>query len=239
MSKFSYFDFIAYIVPGALLLGVLSLLVGSSSFIRISGNAAIDTLLFAVISFVIGGFIHQLSNHLIEPLVKRLFWNGKFYSEIYLVKRYGLCKDPLRSQIITNAESLFRFDKVSLASLDLEPTIERPPDPHVVSHQICRRFDHFTLDHNLAQKGHTANVLYSLYRTMTLTMLVLVIIFAVSYGWHTSDISSTSKVILAASSFIGSILFLIRTRNEGQRYVEGVLSSVSEAQFLSEMNSGN
>lgn len=226
-NKFTYFDFIVNIVPGAFLLGVVSLLVGTSNFILITSNPAIDTLLFLVTSFTVGAFLHQLSNHTVEPLVKFLFWHGRFYSEVFLVKKYGMCKDPMRNQIIEAAESIFHFDRASLSSLDATPTSETALDPHVVSHQIYRRFDHYTEDRNLARKGHGANTLYSLYRTMTLTMPILTVLFSISYVWETSVISSYAKVILAALCLLASILFLIKTRREGERYVQGILSAVS------------
>lgn len=152
MDKLTYFDFIAHVVPGGLLLGILSLLVGSAKFILITGNAAIDTLLFIIVSFAIGAFLHQLSNHLVEPLVKRLFWHGRLYSEIYLVKRYGLCQDPMRSQILDAAKSLFQFDVDSLSALNVDSGKRGSADPHIVSHQVYRRFDYFTSDNNLAKK---------------------------------------------------------------------------------------
>ena len=227
INRFTYFDFIVNIVPGALSLGVISLLVGSSNFILITSNPAIDTLLFLVTSFTVGAFLHQLSNHTVEPLVKRLFWHGKFYSEVFLVKKYGMCKEPMRTQIIDTAVSIFHFDRASLSSLDVAPTSEAELDPHVVSHQIYRRFDYYTEDNNLARKGHGANTLYSLYRTMTLTMPILTVLFSVSYRWEASVISSYPKVILAVLCLLSSVLFLIKTRREGERYVQGILSAVS------------
>lgn len=238
-NKFTYFDFIAYIVPGALLLGILSFVSSSNAFLILSGNPAIDTLLFLIMSFAVGAILHQLGRYLIEPVVKRLFWKGKFYSEIYLVKRYGLCKDPLRSQVLSNAEVFFQFDKTSLNALDSDALPAGSPDPHVISHQICRRFDYFTLDHDIAKKGHTANALYSLYRTLTLTMLIIGILFAVSFSWNTQNLNTFAKVILTIYALAGAALFLMRTRNEGQRYVQGVLGSVSIKQTPSENKIGN
>jgi hypothetical protein len=228
MARFSYFDSIANIVPGAIVLAAVSLLVGSNKFILITGNAAIDTILFLIISFALGALLHQLSSHTVQPLLKRLFWYGKFYSEVYLVKRYSLCKDPLRTQIINAAETLFQFDRTSLSCLDTDSTSQESIDPHLVSHQIYRRFDYFTMDNNLARKGHTANTLYSLFRTMTLTMLILAILFAVSYHWDVVTISPALKVVAAILCFIAAIVFLSKTRNEGERYVQGVLSAVSK-----------
>ena len=82
MDRFTYFDFIAHIVPGAILLGVISLLFSLNMFIVVTGNVAIDLLLFVILSFAAGAFLHQLSSIVVRPLVKRLFWHGRLYSEI-------------------------------------------------------------------------------------------------------------------------------------------------------------
>jgi len=228
MNKFTYFDFIAYIVPGVLLLGAISVLIRSSNFILITGNPAIDTLLFLIIGFTVGALFHQLSRYSVEPVVKRLFWHGRFYSDIYLVKRYELCQDPLRAQIMDTAESFFNFDSTSLSALDSGAVTEQSPDPHVVSHQLFRRFDYYTMDNDLAKKGHLANAFYSLYRGMTLMTFVLAILFAISLLWDASVIGPSSKVVFAVLSFLASIVFLIRTRNEGERYVQGVVLPLSK-----------
>jgi len=227
-NKFTYFDFIAYIIPGSLLLGVLSLVLGSNDFLRLSDNPAIDTLIFLIMSFVIGGFFHQLSHYSVEPVIKLFFWEGRIYSEIYLVNKYRRCKDPLRSQIVTNARSLFQFDEASLNSLESNLQPAGSPDPHLISHQICQRFDYYTSDHNLAKKGHIAHALYSLYRTMTLTIFIVGIILIASYIWNFFTLSFLVMVILTILSFVGAGLSLMRTRKEGQRYVEGILGSVSK-----------
>ena len=227
MNRFTYFDFIAYIVPGALLLGTIAVILDVDNFPLITKNPAIDTLLFLIISFTVGALFHQLSRYSVEPLVKRLFWHGKFYSDIYLVERYGLCQDPIRTQILNTAKSLCHFDSASLSSLDNDTNKKASPSPFVVSHQVFRCLDSYTMDHGLAKKSHLANAFYSLYRSMTLVTLILGILFAVSYRWDASTIGPTSKVVFAASSFVASLVFLFRTRNEGQRYVEGVFSSAS------------
>jgi len=60
MNRFTYFDFIAYIVPGALLLSTISVLIGWDNFLAFTRNSAIDTLLFLIISFTVGALSHQL-----------------------------------------------------------------------------------------------------------------------------------------------------------------------------------
>lgn len=61
---------------------------------------------------------------------------------------------------------------------------------------------------------------------MTLTTFIVGIIFIASYSWNVSSLGSLAKIILTIFSFAGAGLFLMRTRNEGQRYVEGILGSI-------------
>jgi len=70
-------------------------------------------------------------------------------------------------------------------------------------------------------------------------MLIAVILFAVSLSWNTPILSVTAKAVLAGFSLLGVILFLMRTRNEGQRYVEGILGAVSKGNVVEEGKSGN
>lgn len=230
MNRFTYFDFIAHIVPGALLFLAISTLIEYKNLPLTTGNPAIDTLLFLIFSFAVGALFHQLSKHSIEPLVKRLFWHGKFYSEIYLVKRYGLCQDPVRAQILSTAVSFFQFNKRSISCLNADAGDKCFADPNKVSHQVFRRFDTYTMDHGLAKKGHLANALYSLYRNMTLTAFVVGVLFGTNYKLGTFPVQPNLNLALTISSFIASFIFLIRTRNEGERYVQGVFSSISRQQ---------
>ena len=49
MNRFTYFDFIAYIVPGALLLGTMAIIFDVNNFPLITKNPAMDTLFFLII----------------------------------------------------------------------------------------------------------------------------------------------------------------------------------------------
>lgn len=61
---------------------------------------------------------------------------------------------------------------------------------------------------------------------MTLATFILAILFAVSYQWSSSAIGAGPKVFLAVLCFLASVAFLIRTRSQGQRYIQGVLYAV-------------
>ena len=70
-------------------------------------------------------------------------------------------------------------------------------------------------------------------------LVVIGILFAISFNWNTLNLNTFAKVILTIFALVGAALFLMRTRNEGQRYVQGVLGSVSMKQTPSESKIGN
>ena len=223
MDKFSYFDFIAYIVPGSLLQGILAIILDNRSFIIITNNAAIDTLIFIVSSFILGVTISQLGRLTIQPVIKYIFWEGRFYSEIYLLKPLSLCPEPTYSLITKFANSRFGFTEDSLALLDPKHANSNLDKSYSVSHQIFRAFDYYTVDNNVAKKAHVANTLYNLYRSLTAALLFSGIIILLSY-WL-SPVNSRSDILFGILSVSISVLFLLKTRDEGQLYVQGVFTT--------------
>lgn len=219
-NKFSYFDLLANIVPGATLLGLFYFIWPNSHIANPSSNTVIDIILFTVFSFAAGALVQQCSKYTVEPALKFCFWRRRFFSEIYLVNIYGLCTSPIRDQIINIAKEVFHFQESSLASLDEAEESSSTLDPHVVSHQIYRKFDYYTLDRGLAQKAHLANTLYSLYRGLTFVFII---------GFFTSGIlyllGNSEAGIIALISLIALLLFLLRARREAEQYVKGLLST--------------
>ena len=57
------------------------------------------------------------------------------------------------------------------------------------------------MDRDLARKGHIANVLYSLFRTMTLTAFILTLLSFVSFFLDTSTMGTVPKVVLIVVFF--------------------------------------
>ncbi len=129
----------------------------------------------------------------------------------------------MRTQILNQAQVSFGFDRLSLDSLDAATTQSTQIDPHDMSHQIYRRLDQFTLDYGLAKKAHTANTLYSFFRTMTLVTFILGVISVINYFIKITDLNFTFNIIFTLISFIAAVSFLFRTKNMGQRYIQGVL----------------
>lgn len=219
-NKFSYFDLLANIVPGTTLLGLFYFIWPNANIVAPTTNVIIDLLLFTVFSFVVGAMIQQCSKFTVEPALKHLFWRRRFFSEIYLVDSYELCPPPLRDQVIRIAKEFFAFRQSDLSCLAQADESTSGLDPHVVSHQIYRRFDHYTLDRGLAQKAHLANTLYSLYRGLTLVFIIVFLASGISYL-----LGNDQPGIVSLISLIAWPLFLLRSRREGEQYIEGLLST--------------
>lgn len=217
-NKFSYFDLLANIVPGATLLGLLYFVWPNSRIVTPTANVVIDIALFTVFSFVGGALVQQCSKYTVEPALKFFFWRRRFFSEIYLVDAYGLCPNPLRDQVIRIAKEFFAFRESDLSCLGKTGKSTPVLDPHVVSYQIYRKFDYYTLDRGLAQKAHLANTLYSLYRGLTFVFII---------GFFTSGIlyllGNKEAGIIVLISLIALLLFFLRARREAEQYVKGLL----------------
>lgn len=219
-NKFSYFDLLANIVPGTTLLGLLYFVWPNTNIVTPTTNVVIDLLLFTVFSFVMGAMVQQCSKYTVEPALKLLFWRRRFFSEIYLVDAYGLCPTYLRDQVMRIAKEFFAFPESDLSCL--VETGESTPvlDPHVVSHQIYRKFDYYTLDRGLAQKAHLANTLYSLYRGLTFVFIIVFFASGISYL-----LGNIQPGIISLISLIALPLFLLRSRREAEQYIKGLLST--------------
>lgn len=225
-DRFSYFDFVVLIVPGALLLWLALVASGQREILMNTQNAAVDALVFLVLSFVSGAALQQLSKYTTEFLVKRAFWHGTLYSKLYLVREYNLCAEPLRTRILQAAKTQFSYLDDVLATLDKNTTSSQSPSPYDVSHQIYRTFDNYTRDHDLAKKGHLANAMYGLYRSLTLTCALAGVVLTFQALWPTLSLGNNT-LIPGLISLVAGVLFFVRTREAGERYIQGVLSSVT------------
>lgn len=94
-NKFSYYDFVANIVPAIFLWWGFNFVPFSSKVFDTHTTGAVEgTIVFIVLVYVLGLAIQHLAKHTIEPLLKKVFWHGTFFSNIYLVKCYGKIKEP-------------------------------------------------------------------------------------------------------------------------------------------------
>lgn len=221
-DKFSYYDFIANIVPSVFLLWGLSI-TPIRDVVQLNVDGAFtEGILFLVLAYVLGLVLQSLAKVTIEPLVKRVFWKGFFFSQVCLLKSSNHIKEPLRTTVLQWAEQQGGISDELLKNLDGESV-----EAHDVSHLIYRKADAYTTDNGQAQKAHTQNNLYSLYRDLCLSSIFFSAIFA-WYLWYEAAFRTGTNWGLFAFALICSVTFLMRTKYSGELYVKGIFWALSD-----------
>ena len=135
-----------------------------------TGNTIIDPILLLAICYVIGQLLQFFSKHSIEPLLKKVYWEGNFFSDIFLIPSFERCSQLERSRFISCAENKLGFSKNDLLILLDEST---PSDSKKLlkaielSGAIYRAIDAKTSDSSIAQKAHLQNTFYSFFRNLS------------------------------------------------------------------------
>ena len=179
MDKFTYYDTIADLIPGIVSIWVISILgpiEGIDYSLLLTESQIIDAVLFISISFIIGHIIKFFSKFTIEPLLKKVFWRCKFFSEIYLIKTLDLCPEVELTHILSFVEKKLKFSKEDLSVLldknAFSDEIKRKKAIQL-SQIIYRKLDAESKDISTATKAHTQNVFYGLFRNLSTLFLML------------------------------------------------------------------
>lgn len=87
-DRFSYFDFICYFIPGTLLLWVIVSFSEGFGVAQIlsTTNTLTDVISFVVLAFIVGHLVQASEKSVLEKKIKQKYWNGVFFSEIFLLK---------------------------------------------------------------------------------------------------------------------------------------------------------
>jgi hypothetical protein len=236
-DKFNYYDFIANIIPGMFLVWIINSLVGYNFLF---GNVITDSLIFIVLSYILGLMIQFFSKYLIESLVKFIFWKNCFFSEISLIKSSKMLNETLRNQVNNYAVNKLGIKKDSIDLLNkikvygLFGRIKRRFDKNYwneykkalsISNLIYRKIDTISKDKNIAQKAQLQNNYYSLFRG--LSMLFILTSFLIGYIMYSYETYRTLELgIYFAISIVGFIVFFIRTKERGEHYIKGLFYSI-------------
>jgi len=226
-DKFTYYDFIADVVPGMIFIGVLNYITP----IRIFGNLIADSVYLIFVSYVFGLIIQFFSKYTVEKLVKFTFWKNSYLSDIFLIKdahKIGLLE---RKKYLMSIKKIFKYSDSELKRLDEKNIFNKENRPKLdkakeVSRSIYRALDCSTLDKNLAQKAHMQNTYYSLFRGLSMTFLFvsLLIAYFIIFLPH---IDVLIYWVFFGLSVIFSIVFLIRIKQKGESYIKGLFDSIT------------
>ncbi|SRR6266404_1560060 len=229
MDKFSYYDTLANLVPGLVLIWALPILgpvAADTAKATLTGSDIADALIVLAVSYVAGHVLQVLSRYSVEPIIKRLFWKGEFFSDIFLVKAFGRCSAVERSHYLNEAKKKLAYTDASLLPLD-DPDAAKKGDKRSaaleVSRAIYRAIDAKTQDASLALKAHTQNTFYSVFRNLSALCLLLTILNSlVALDLMHGVRRSWVVVGLDAVLFV---VFLARARQRGEMYVKGLFWS--------------
>ena len=233
MDKFTYYDTIADLIPGIVSIWALSFLGPFNSVnysILLTNNQIIDAVLFISICFIIGHIIKFLAKYTIEPLIKILFWRGKFFSEIYLLKDLKFCSEIELTKILLFVENNLNFTKKDLKILlDKNAFYDKGKKEKAtqLSQTIFRILDARSRNTSKAIKAHTQNVFYGLFRNLSMLSLALVVLNIMAICFKFTQQTTSLKTNTLISGII-AVIFFIRAKQRGELYVRGVFWSLSE-----------
>jgi hypothetical protein len=235
-DKFAYYDYIANIIPGIICLWLLQLFEIS---ILDAQNIVAESILYIVVAYVIGLVIQFFAKYIIEFIVKSIYWDNAFYSEICLLKGAKRIPEDLRNTIIVAAKIKFNISEDSIAALNHDFVFgfkgrlkwinklykDKITKAHQISNLIYRNIDAFTKDNNIAIKAHEQNNYYSLFRGLSMVFLGFLGV-AITVSIVTKSIDTKSLYIIFGT-LVGFVIFLIRTKERGELYIKGLYYSIS------------
>lgn len=230
MDRLSYYDTLANVLPGLICIWALPNLGPFRNFKAsnfFTGNAIVDSFLVLALSYVTGHLIQFAARYTSERVVKKVFWHGHFFSDIFLVAAYNRCPDVELRRYVSSAESSLGFPKEDLQVLtDPQAAVDDTKRRRAlgVSHAVYRAIDAKTQDRSIATKAHVQNTFYSLFKNLSALFFLLALanLIALALG---PSFAPQPFVALAVVDFGVAIVFLVRAKDRGELYVRGLFWS--------------
>jgi uncharacterized membrane protein YraQ (UPF0718 family) len=231
LSKSTYCDVLSNLLPGITFLWALPTIGPVRSGITIgsalTGNTIIDLIVFIVLSYVLGQALQFLSKYSTEPLMKKLFWKGQFFSDIFLIGAYRLCSKEELQRYVNFAESELGFQKEDLSVL-LDPEVITDESKEKKAMQVCSAIYHSlgakTQETSLGQKAQLQSTFYSLFRNLSLSLLVLAVADLVAIPLKYMELIG-STLLLILFNFALAAVFFVLAKERGERYIKGLFLS--------------
>lgn len=250
-DKFSYYDLLAYLVPGTLVVWTVIKLAEALDILQYIGteSAFLDASVFVVIAFLAG--------HLVQAEAQRRLDESHWYSVFPdgLPSRSFLargqedeecktwCSDSRRLAYISAARRHGLLVDQQAATLKIAPADDESlQKARQASQEAYRAALSFLTDEGRAQKAVTANQTYGLFRGLAMTCAVVAALFLVILvvGLARSD-EELKQVFQTWDSFAELVLFplviivafsyaagsfRLRARNRGKHHVREVFDAL-------------
>jgi hypothetical protein len=230
MDKFSYYDTLSNLIPGIVFLWALSILGPFSTnglTLILTGNPIVDPILLLAIAYLIGHLLQFLSKYSIEILIKTFFWDGYFFSEIFLITAYKKCSEIEFHRYLLFAENELDIPKEKLEVLR-DPSVikdkKKMKNATTISHTIYRLLDAKSSDTAKGQKAQLQNIFHSFFRNLAMLFLILGVLDIVALLFHTTD-ASPKMMITLLLNFALTGIFLYQAKQRGEYYLKGLFWS--------------
>src|SRR5208283_2603823 len=181
MVDFSYYDTLSDLIPGCIFLWGLSFFGpaanGNGLLIFLTGNDIVDGVLLLIIAYFVGHVLQFLSKMIIEPILKAYFWEGHFFSEIFLLQSKKKIEPELLDRVVAYAEKELKLphDRLALLSDGEILTNEiKAKEARKISNLIYRMIDARTSD-TIGQKAQLQNTFYSFFRNFSMCFAAIFI----------------------------------------------------------------
>jgi len=232
-DKFTYFDFLAYFIPGTVLIWICIIAVKTLGLVSNlkTENIITDSLIFIVLAFVVGHFIQFRSKQRTEVTIKKKFWYGAFVSDQFLLKNNKFCSEFKRQKYIQLLQKHFEL-KPEEAQILEEPDNS---EAKKVSNDMYRTCLTFVTDRKVGEKATKANEYYNFFRGLSTTcfyssvILSFVCIYSLAcFLRNCTDFNISRSLIpllLAVFSGYSTYAFQIRAKQRGELHVTEVFES--------------
>jgi hypothetical protein len=228
MVDFSYYDTLSNLIPGCIFLWGLSffgpLANGTGLLIFLTGNEIVDTVLFLIVAYFVGHVLQFFSKLIIEPLIKKTFWEGHFFSEIFLLGPMKKIEPELLVNVINYAEKNLNLprDKLTLLNDNEILTNEiKKKEAMRLSNLIYRIIDAKLSDTTKGQKAQLQNTFYSFFRNFSMCFLAL-LLCDIGFVVMRIMIINFRNIFSLLVIVLMSIIFLYQAKQRAELYVKGL-----------------
>lgn len=239
-DKFSYTDFIAYFIPGAILIWSIGLSLKSLNFVNgfSTSNQFIDSVFFLVLAFATGHLIQARAIVKLASSIRKSRGTNALLSQIYLIKSekpqgiIELYSGSDRQKYIQMATKHLGYSQDEVETLSSDS-----PEARQISHSIFRKLH--TLIHN-NKMGERASIFSAHYKfflglaqsslyaavILLLTSIVLLsLIFLAAMTWADKWTYIVGFALMSSVLIYGYFIFKKNARNREELHVQEVFDS--------------
>lgn len=230
-TKFSFYDFISNIIPGAVVLWSFSFLLRSlpiSIPIQISGGVA-ETTIFLILAYFVGNLVQTLSKRYENRL--RTAWDG-FPSVRFLREEDSFYSEDFKTALRKAITTFFKLPDSPASFEDASAEgIKKAKDKH--NQELFNLCYTFVENNKASDKPYILNSLYGFFRGLITASSICILIFGVLTLWRFVEIiwyggnvwSLIVAVVLLAFFVFARKLSKERTKQRSENFADSVYRS--------------